>query len=286
MTPYNHQEGKYVVVEGNRRVAALLAIRDDHDAGIEIDKSLVKVFEAVPCIVAEEGEEEDYFREAIMGIRHVGGIREWGGFQRAKLVANLKDNHGLDAASISDRIGLSAIEVNRRYRAYKALQQMQEDEDYSDYSSPSLYPLFHEAVSVPAIREWLAWDQDKNVFCDDDSREVFYQLISPRRLEEGEERPPKLKTYSDVRSLREILGNAEAKSDLMMPDRELVDALTIANQGKMSQRWRSEVNEAKTALSKLPALEVAELEQNDLDLIQELIQTAQQVLDIKEKVAN
>ena len=285
VTPYLHDEGKYLVIEGNRRVAALLSIRDDYDAGIDISNNVVKVFDAVPCIVAEDGNQESYFREAIMGIRHVGGIREWGGFQRAKLVASLKDNHNLDAASISDRIGLSAIEVNRRYRAYKALQQMQEDEDYSEYATPSLYPLFHEAVSIPAIREWLGWDQNISQFTDHDGREAFYQLISPRRLEEGEERPPKLKTYSDVRAIREVLINDEAKSDLLMPERELVDALTIANQSKISTHWRSEVNEAKTALSKLPALDVANLEEKDIQLIKELIDTATQVISIKDKVS-
>lgn len=285
VTPYQHTEGKYLVIEGNRRIAALLAIQEDYDAGIEVPDQLVGVFDAVPCIVAEEGQQEAYFREAIMGIRHVGGIREWGGFQRAKLVADLRDGHGLDASSISDRIGLSAIEVNRRYRAYKALQQMQNDEDYSEFSGPSLYPLFHEAVSIPAIRDWLGWNQETNHFENDDTRDAFYQLISPRKLDEGEERPPKLKTYSDIRAIREVLANEEAKADLMMPERELVDALTIANQSKMSQRWRSEVNEAKTALSKLPGLEVAALEEKDLELIKDLIDTAQQVLMFKEKVS-
>ena len=285
VAPYQHSDGKYLVIEGNRRIAALLAIREDYEAGIEVPEQVSRVFDSIPCIIAEEGQQEAFFREAIMGIRHVGGIREWGGFQRAKLVADLRDGHGLDASSISDRIGLSAIEVNRRYRAYKALQQMQEDEEYSDFSNPSLYPLFHEAVSIPAIRDWLGWNQESNRFENSDTREVFYQLISPRKLDEGEERPPKLKTYSDVRAIREVLANEEAKADLMMPERELVDALTIANQGKMSQRWRSEVNEAKTALSKLPALEVAALEEKDLDLINDLINTAQQVLVIREKVA-
>lgn len=280
---YEFLDGKYLVIEGNRRVAALMSIQDDYEAGIEISEKLVPIFGAVPCLVATNEQESSYFREAIMGIRHVGGIREWGGFQRAKLIADLKDRHELDASAISDRIGISAIEVNRRYRAYKALQQMQNDEEYGDFASPLLYPLFHEAVSIPTIRDWVGWDSDANEFRKDDIREIFYQLISPRRLDENEERPPKIRTYSDVRSLRDILSNDDAKAELIAPDRELVDALAIASQGKMSQRWRAEVNEAKSALSKLPALELQNLDKSDVEIIESLIEVAHRVLELHRK---
>lgn len=285
VAPYEHDDGKYIVIEGNRRVASLLSIRDDYDAGIDIDQKLVNVFGAVPCIVADDNQKIAYLREAIMGIRHVGGIKEWGGFQRAKLVADLKDTHHLDSATISDRIGLSAIEVNRRYRAYKALQQMLDDEDYSEYASPLLYPLFHEAVSIPSVREWLGWNQGENKFDNEDAAKSFYQLISPRKLDEGDDRAPKLKTYSDVRALRDVLLNDEAKAELLVPERELVDALSIANQNKITQRWRSEVSEAKAAMNKLPALEVAALDAKDIELLNDLIETAKKVLEIREKVA-
>lgn len=278
VVPYDHADGMYLVIEGNRRVAALRMIRDEVDAGLEIQQAVIDVFNAVPCLVADGENQEAYFREAIMGIRHVGGIREWGGYQRAKLVADLKDNHGLDATAISERIGLSVIEVNRRYRAFKSLQQMQEDEDYGDYGSPQLYPLFHEAVSLPTVREWLGWDPDTCTFTDDEQRELFYQLISPRIPDDGEEKHAKLKSYSDVRALRQILSNAEARADLFQLERELVDALTISNRDRMSRRWRNEINEARTALENIPALEVERFEANDVASIRTLVDIANRIL--------
>ena len=283
VVPYEHEAEKFLVIEGNRRVAALLLIRDEYDAGVEIPERVVGVFDAVPCLVVDGANLEPFFREAIMGIRHVGGIREWGGYQRANLVADLRDHHGLDATAISERIGLSVIEVNRRYRAFKALQQMKEDEDYSEHATAQLYPLFHEAISLPMVRDWLGWNAETTRFDDDDSREMFYQLISPRIQEQGENVQPKLKSYSDVRALRAILPNAEAKADLLQMDRELVDALTIANRDRMSRRWRNEVNEAKTALTNVPALEVEQFEEEDIQAIQELIDTAQRILAIRDR---
>ena len=285
VAPYRHDPEKYLVIEGNRRVAVLLSIRDDHDAGILVSEKLVEVFKNVPCLVAGGEGQEAFFREAIMGIRHVGGIKEWGGYQRAKLVADMKDNHGLDASVISDRIGLSAIEVNRRYRAFKALQQMQGSADYADNARPSLYPLFHEAISIPAVREWLGWNQDKNIFDDIENTERFYQLISPRSLDDGEARPAKVRTYSDVRSLREVITNQEALADLLQPERELVDALTIANRNRIVGRWKNEVAEAQTALLSIPAVEVADFDDKDIAVISRLVAVANQVLAIRNAVA-
>ncbi|WP_422041852.1 hypothetical protein [Roseibium sp.] len=221
-----------------------------------------------------------------MGIRHVGGIREWGGYQRAKLVADMRDKHHLDASSISDRIGLSVVEVNRRYRAFKSLEQMQEDENYGEHAGPHMYPLFHEAVSLPVVREWLGWDADQCIFTDAEQREIFYQLISPRIPEVGPQIPPKLKSFSDIRALKDVLVNADAKNNLFQLDSELVDAIAIVTRDKITRRWRHEINEAKAALQNIPALEVEAFEQEDTAAIEDLINVANRILAAHRRAAD
>ena len=159
-----------------------------------------------------------------------------------------------------------------RYRAYKALQQMQDDENFSEYAVASMYPIFHEAISLPVVREWLGWNLDNYQFENAENRESFYQLIIPRTSEHGEDREPKIKSYSDIRHLRDILGNNDAKADLLQMDRDLIDALTIANRSEMSRRWKNELNEAITALQNIPALEVKEFQNEDVESINKLIE--------------
>lgn len=284
VVPYKHEDEKYLVIEGNRRVAALLLIQDEYDAGIPIGNKLKSVMRGVPCLVADQEGQEAFFRQAIMGIRHVGGIREWGGYQRAKLIADLKDNHDLEANSISEMIGLGVREVNRRYRAFKALQQLENDENFGDNASAKLYPIFHEAVALPIVREWLGWNVETYAFENDEKREIFYELISPRIQDDGAENPPKVKSYSDVRALRVILANADAKADLLQMDRELVDALTIANTEQISRRWRREINDATTALKSIPALEVERLVDDEVKAIKSLIDVASRVLKSYERL--
>lgn len=84
-TTANH----FLVIEGNRRVAALRQIKDEIAGGVEIPHGVEQTLRAVPCLVIEEEGRDAFFRETLMGIRHVGGIKEWGGYQRAKLIADL-----------------------------------------------------------------------------------------------------------------------------------------------------------------------------------------------------
>ncbi|MXN64768.1 hypothetical protein GR183_07605 [Stappia sp. GBMRC 2046] len=285
VAPYEHADNKYLVIEGNRRVAALLQLKEEFEGGINVPQSVVDVFDAVPCLIADADGQDAFFREAIMGIRHVGGIKEWGGYQRAKLIADLQDTHALDPSSIAQRLGLSVQEVNRRYRAYRALQQMRDDEVYSEFATASMYPLFHEAISLPSVREWLNWNAAENEFQNEENKEIFYQLITPRNVGQDDEREPKIRTYAEVRQLREILANADARAELLRLDRDLVDAMAIATQGNMARRWRNEVAEAKSALANIPGVEIQSFGEEETQAINELIQQAQNVLEMHRRLA-
>lgn len=72
---------RYVVVEGNRRTGALKILQQEHAGGLDLHARVTDVFDSVPVLLAEDASEDDIL--AIMGIRHVGGPKEWGGYQSA-----------------------------------------------------------------------------------------------------------------------------------------------------------------------------------------------------------
>ncbi|WP_010411283.1 ParB/RepB/Spo0J family partition protein [Citromicrobium sp. JLT1363] len=287
VTPYEHAEGKFLVIEGNRRVAALKQLRDDHEGGIDVPDSVINVFGAVPCLIAD-GDGEEFFKEALMGIRHVGGIKEWGGFQRAKLIADLKNTHKLESSDIADRLGMSVQEVNRRYKAFSALKQMEEDEEFGEYANPGMYPLFHEAVSLPVLRNWAGWDADTNRFENEENRDILYSLITPPPPDDEDatedDTEPKITSYNQVRQLREILPNDEARACLLQKNKSFLDAQTIVKRDEISKQWRGEVGEAITALKKISALEVEDFSEDDIGIVKNLISTSEKVLEIYEKI--
>jgi hypothetical protein len=280
---YPFEEGKYLVLEGNRRLAALRWIAEDHKSGVSIPDFVLESLDAVPVVIVEDTDDPAFY-EALMGVRHVSGIKEWGGYQRAKLVTALRDDHNLETAEAADRLGMSAIEVNRRYRAFKALQQMQNDENYGMYAKPPMYALFHEAVAIPVVREWLGWDEDLSRFTNDTCRDQFYELITPSEDEEAGRQDAKITTYAQVRELRSILVGAEAKRILVDPNRSFMDALTVAKHDELSRSWKTQVAEAIDALHGIGVLDLEDFSEEDVVELEKLIKAAQKLLDTYRKL--
>ncbi|SNC76962.1 ParB-like nuclease domain-containing protein [Marinobacter sp. es.048] len=277
--PYEHLDNAYVVVEGNRRVATMKWILEDyHEGGVDIEKSVIDSISNLEMIVIESDGDDELFRASLMGIRHVSGIKHWGGYQRAKLVTEMRDKLDVGAQEVAARIGLSTNEVTRRYRAFKALEQMKESESYAEYASPSLYPIFHEAISTPAIKEWLNWDDGKYQFTDYEALDKFYSLISPEISESGE-KPPKIKTYSQVRELKVILGKQDAFNSLLDLSRPFEDAYAIAKKDELTKAWYDEANEAIYALSNIGISELKKIDESGIELLERIKEVAQERLN-------
>lgn len=278
---------RYLVLEGNRRVAALRWIREDHEAGVPVPSTVLEVLSRVPVVdVGPDVDESTHM--ALMGIRHVGGIKQWDGYQRAKLVTELRDNHDLQSSEVADRLGMTVNEVNRRYRAYKALDQMRSDEVFGDAARSSMYPIFHEAVSLPQVRTWLGWDEGAAEFLNESERHDFYGLITEREMADGDEStaviPPKITSYSQVRELRSILGNADAFEALLDPGRSWGDALGLAKAEDLSRSWRKQVAEAVASISSIGVVQLEEMPSEDLDVIRRVRDVAGKLLSTYDKL--
>jgi hypothetical protein len=282
--PYGDEDDTYLVLEGNRRLAALKWIAEDHESGVSVPEPILESLEAIPVVIVEDAEDPAFY-EALMGVRHVSGIKEWGGYQRAKLVTALRDEHSLETSEVADRLGMSAIEVNRRYRAFKALQQMQDDENYGMYAKPPMYALFHETVAIPIVREWLGWDEDLSRFTDDTRRNQFYELITPNEDEEAGRQDAKITTRSQIRELRGILASAEAKRILVDPNRSFMDALTVAKRDELSRSWKTQVAEAIDALHGIGVLDIEEFSEEDVEELEKLVEVTQKLLDSYRKLS-
>jgi hypothetical protein len=258
---------KYIVLDGNRRLSALRWIQQDSEAGVNIPENVLHSLENVPVVIVDEDEQDPALYEALMGVRHVSGIKEWGGYQRAKLIATLREDRGLDASEVSERLGLSTLEVNRRLRAYKALEQMKRSEEFGAYAKPEMYPLFHEAVAQPLVRDWLNWNDEARRFENEEELAKFYALLTPSETDDGEnqlERPPKIQTYSQVRDLRDILGHPEAKQNLLDTEESLAAALAVAKRDELSRAWVSQMNNALIALRNMSIDELKGATPDDL----------------------
>ena len=115
------EHGTYVVVEGNRRLTALLGLADpglraefaESDKWNELAaRTTVGLDMVVPVAVAPS-------RRAalpIVGFRHIGGIMSWKPYAQARYIAKLVDGDDMSFQDVSEMIGIDRSKVAGLYR--------------------------------------------------------------------------------------------------------------------------------------------------------------------------
>ncbi len=272
VTPYNCAEGYFLVVEGNRRIAAIKTLlRDNNEGVITLTEEQVKDFSIIPVAILDPEEQGLIAAErVIMGIRHIAGPQEWGAYQQAYLILQLVDEEGKDFDEIARHLNLSAMDTRRRYRAIRALKAMQNDEMYSKAAKPEYYRLFNELISLPKVREFFSWDNETATFNDEDSARQFFELIEPLESDIS----AKLKTYIDVRKLRGIIGNSNAEAELLDPEQPLSVAIAKSQPELGVQEAPDLINEAKRfnkVLNEAQIEALTSISEEDIRFLEELI---------------
>lgn len=124
-----------VVIEGNRRLAALKLLDDAYRGGSvsrrfkEIAQGFSRpddLFKEIPYFIVDSREEV----EAFLGFRHVTGIKEWHPAEKAEYIAKLIDDRGMTYQEVMRKIGSKTEAVRRNYISYRILKQLEEIEQW------------------------------------------------------------------------------------------------------------------------------------------------------------
>lgn len=169
----------YLVVEGNRRTAALKSLVEEHNEGlIELPDSLLNKINRLNVVALKTDGAGDYINYAstLMGVRHVSGPKKWTGMQSAKLICDLfKQN--MTATQIGGLLGISAIEANRRKRGYLAYIQMAKDPQYGSKVKNKHYTLLLEFLAKKSLHEWMQWTDEKQIQ-NESAKRIIYSHIT------------------------------------------------------------------------------------------------------------
>lgn len=124
-------ESRLVVVEGNRRLAALKYLKDAIDGKsvpgkwaeiAESAKPPESLFNEIPYVQIDS--RTDII--AFLGFRHVTGIKEWKPAEKAEYIAKLIDEDKLTYKEVMRKIGSRTDSVQRNYISYCLLKQIDE----------------------------------------------------------------------------------------------------------------------------------------------------------------
>jgi hypothetical protein len=265
------QEGAFVVVEGNRRLAAVKSLLIDHDSGETtlpdgIRESLQQL--SVVAIKADDGSNHEHLARILQGIRHVARVRDWGPYQQAQLIAIMIDD-GTAPAEIAEVLGLSMRRINQLRRGYYALKQMRDDTDFSEYASPKLFSHFDEAFKLPKVRDWMEWNDSQNLFLNELNRRSFYCLISGEELD-GQRLTPRLSDPKSIRDLAELMDDhVRFKQFLDTATLSLQDALRGIVTSERKVDWQGSIGQLITLMRQIPAVDLLDVNPEDLRLLEE-----------------
>lgn len=113
--------GIYIIVEGNRRLAALLGLSRPDIRGrfADADKwnrlaseAHIALDQRVPVVVVPDRRTVT----PIIGFRHITGILQWKPYAQARYIARLVDSDRMDYAQVAQMIGIDRTKVGDLYR--------------------------------------------------------------------------------------------------------------------------------------------------------------------------
>ena len=158
-----------VVLEGNRRLAALMYLRDaiqgrDAVKGKPATKKWKEIaessraprdlFKAIPYNLVSSRRELDAF----LGFRHVTGIKEWKPAEKAQYIARLIEDRRMTYEQVRRKIGSKTPTVNQHYISYRLLLQMEEEEDISLERVEKKFSVLYLSLRTSGVRKYLHID--------------------------------------------------------------------------------------------------------------------------------
>ena len=268
---------RFLVVEGNRRVATLkhLQRRYEEDA-IDLGKLDGKVFSELSVVLHQAAGEREHL--VMMGLHHISGKRRWPAVNRALAMERLLPHFDNDADAVCQALGVSKREFNLSLRTL-ALVDAYRKSDYGDQFQSDQYNLFREVLKSEAMRDWLGWDHETRAASSQSSLERLFSWMSREaESDEAEEDGPDvdvrstpdpvITTGAHVRELAKMITDPKAV--------ERLDETRSLQEATLSSDLlvRSEIDNAFTScdrgVQKLGA-RVGDLGSGELDRVEQLV---------------
>ncbi len=215
--------GKFIVVEGNRRVATLKWLQTKHETdAMDLGRLDADLFSKVPVVYYTDANEAHHL--VLMGLKHISGNKKWPAINQAELIRTLHDFHHMPIIDICHSIGISKLEANATLQTL-ALIDAYRNSDYGDQFESDKYSIFREIIRNRRICVWLNWNETQKQAINKDNLARLFSWISKETIldEDGEndelivkghQLEPVLVKSAQIRDLAKIIDDEQALFNL------------------------------------------------------------------------
>lgn len=179
---------KFVVVEGNRRIATLKKLFASHQGG-EFDP-YPKIINSIRSFqVLVYGGRNPDIAWVLQGIRHMAGIKRWPPLQQGAFIAKIEEQmkkhekkrgRPPGIPSVAKAAGVTTGVASLLLRSFFGFQQSKKDDDYGGKLVDDKFSMFQEAVfRSDDLQEWLEWDDNTREFRNTENLKKFLSWVTP-----------------------------------------------------------------------------------------------------------
>ena len=209
----------YIVVEGNRRLAAVQLLRDDElreqlratDLP-EIDDLARAELDELPVVEYANREELWTF----VGFQHINGVKAWDSFSKAQYVAEVHENFNISLSDIARSIGDRHATVQRLYRGFTVLSQAQQQLQFlpEDTTRTRFYfSHLYTALDQKGFQNFLGIDPERSLQENPVSEEnlsKLEELLLWLYGSRADNKAPAIQRQNpDIKYLRDVVGSPD-----------------------------------------------------------------------------
>lgn len=165
------QKGKYIIIEGNRRLAAVRAIlspeliksKNIQKYTKNITEQIIKdITDGLPVVVLNNREES----WRLIGFKHVNGAAKWDSFAKASYIAYIHNEHHVPLAEIAEQIGDNN---NTTLKLYQSLMVLKQAETHTDFRISDIYKkklsfsYIFSSLGYTSVQDFISLKRDENL---------------------------------------------------------------------------------------------------------------------------
>lgn len=216
------EKGEYIVIEGNRRLAAVKVLLSD---SFSIKYGVEKLSEQertslrlhnLPCKVISR---EDAWR--FLGFKHVNGPAKWSGFAKATYIAKVHNEYKVPLDQVARQIGDRHNTVQRLYRGLMLLVQAERKKvfDVEDRYNQRLYfSHLYTCMNYEGYSSFLGLrdegENEQEPVAQEKLKELGELCVWLFGSKKLDRKPVVVSQNPDLRKLGEVLANSEALAAL------------------------------------------------------------------------
>lgn len=211
---------KSIVIEGNRRLAAIKCILNPDLLGkIGVSKNIAKIDSAkreqlkrIPVIFVSN--RQDAWR--FIGFKHINGPAKWGSYAKAQYISQIKREFNIPLDVIANQIGDTHNTVQKLYQGLQIIEQAEKWKifDRKDIKSPRLYfSHLYTAITYDSYRDFigLSIEDEGSVAIPEDKKDNLEELLLWIYGSRSKNIVPIIQSQNpDLRRLESVLKSKEA----------------------------------------------------------------------------